>query len=482
MVFKFDKKNIDSKFLKLISLIKHTGLSRYKFNDILAWGEVYGKILCANKAEIYRDDDFEKLLISKYIDAFGAASDQVKLSRELHVISTPLVSGGHTRLMERIINLRKSSDVLVTRSVISLKNKLRLPKEIKIYYSEHGFDLPRLVGIMSRYETVFLHIHPDDLLSSVAVGVAKKSASIKVIFVNHADHVFSFGFFCSDVVAEISSYGFFLSKNKRYVNSSFLGIPLDFKKIQKIVINKEDKESVFFDILSAGSRLKYKPCSDLAFPLLATRILKEIPTAKITVVGPVLLADWWWWKAKLKNPIRLKILPILPYDEYTSILGSADVYLDSFPATGGTALPEIRSKGIPVSGLLTGSFGYTPFDAAKFSEVDDLLVALKDYMLSRKGDILYKNNNKDIILNAMLVHRVDKVKDRLDGMVDSGYIFEPYDRSTSFDIDFYRNKWRFDDVIRCGVSLLSIVLRNWFSGRIFGKINNIIKKIIYRKC
>jgi hypothetical protein len=494
MPFNPVKRSIDSKFLTLISLVKKIGLSKTDFDDILAWGEVYGRLLYINHAGIYRDDDFEQKLISGIAPAKKLAPANLP---ELHVISAPLSAGGHTRLMEKIIFLRKGGDVLVTRPLLSLKDKLRLPAETMVYQETSGFTLTQLIDIISSYKTVFLYISPDDLLASAAVGIAKQSASSRVIFVNHADHVFSFGFCNCDLVAEVSSYGFFLSTEKRNVRSSFVGIPVELDGLDQIEFDGRGtkNKNKFFEIFSAGSGIKYRPGAAHSFAELAGSLLKEISTARITVVGPQVWTDWWWWMAKLKNPARLRILPSMPYDKYMSTLAHADIYLDSFPMTGGTALPEIRSKGIPVSGLLSGSFGYTPFDAAKFSDIDGLVLAVKDYAEGNQGEICLKNNCQNTISTSHSVHGFSALKDRLDGMVNNDFLFQPYDADTAFNIDFYKNQWRTDGVIRVDLGSLIFFLKSWAAGgktimplligllsfkQVFSLINSIFAKLISR--
>lgn len=458
------RKSVDYKFTKLVEFIKKVGLSRDDVKEVMGWGEVYGRILYANQGGVYRDDDFEELLISRCAAENRAVFEKVKTLKELHVISAPLATGGHTRLMEKIIGLREGGDVLISRPVMDVSDKLRLPRGTKIYCKEHGFDVSGLIEILAKYKTIFLHINPDDLLASVAVGVVRRSISNRVIFVNHADHVFSFGFCCSDLVAEVSSYGFSLSQKKRGVSSSFLGIPMNLVDLKKIEFNAVSRRDAYFEILSAGSPLKYKPNAVLSFPRLARRILKEIPSARVTIVGPEFWVNWWWWLVKLRNPYRLRILKSMPYDEYISTLAGVSIYLDSLPMTGGTALPEVRSKGIPVSGILSGSSGYTPFDAAKFSDIDRLVEALRDYSLGN-GDILFRrNNDQNTIDSAFRVHGLPALKRRLDRMVDDDEIFRPYDDGTFFDTCFYRDQWRSEGVINISLSSFKFFLKNWYSG------------------
>lgn len=427
--------DLKTKFLELVELIKKIGLNSQDFEKAMLLGQLYGKVLYSNHSGIYRDDDFEKLLISWYIKSNPPFSIETYPVGELHILSEPLSTGGHTRLLERLIELRECGDVLISRPLNSLDGKLRLSTSSKIHSSQAGFALDELIVKISAYETVFLHIHPDDLLTAVAVGVVKRRARNKVILVNHADHVFSFGFSSADFIAEVSEYGFYLSQSRRSARSSYLGIPVAITERPILFAQKKALVSIF----SAGSEVKYKPQGKNSFPSIAGNILNAIPTSTVTVIGPNLLFNWWWWRAKLRNPRRLKIHKNLPYERYLLSIGKADIYIDSFPMTGGTALPEIRSRGIPVTGVLSGSSGYTPLDATKFLDASELIYELKRYCQDG-GVILERNNSKEILSLTKYTHHPDEIRVRLNKML-SGIMVDPPGGIKKFDVDFYERNW-----------------------------------------
>jgi hypothetical protein len=436
----------ESKFSSLVKLIRVKGLAGSLLQDVFAWGGVYGELLSANYFGVYRDDSFEELLVSRYIkEKTTSFSVPVDASGELHIVSEPFATGGHTRLLERLVSMRGGGDVLVTRPLSCIDNRLRLSADNEVFFKVDGFEVDEIVDIVKMYKTIFLHVHPEDLSACVAVGVIKKLGEIKVILVNHADHVFSFGFYCADLVAEVSGYGFYLSQVRRQVKSSFLGIPLEMKNLSEI-FERDIQSAGEVNIFTAGQALKYKPSKEFSFPVVASKILSEIPQARITVVGPNLWSDWWWWCVKFKNIKKINIVKALPYDRYVELLDGADVYVDSFPMTGGTVLPEIRSRGIPVTGILSGSIGYTPFDATKFDTSETLVSELKRFF-SGRGGIMTSNNSAEIIDLAQSVHGMLAVSQRLDHIVSSNEGSAPPSGVKSYDIDFYGRQWRSEQVV-----------------------------------
>ena len=306
---------------------------------------------------------------------------------------------------------------------------------------------------------MYLHITPDDLLASIAVAVAKKTSRARVIFVNHADHVFSFGFYAADVVAEVSTYGLLVSECKRNVSSSFLGIPLDMGLLGEITHLRPWLPGKRFEIMSVGSRLKYRPSRNHSFPKVVMLTLKNVPTARILVIGPSVLLDWWWWSAMLRFPQRLKVLPPIPYQLYLGRIAEAHLYIDSTPMTGGTTVPEIRSRGVPVTGLTSASSGYSPLDATRFPNINDLVLAIREYAWTGAGLILDKNNNKDTLERTLSVHGRASFEQRLNNIVGGLSNAAPAEVLSPKSIHYYRDQWRQRGVVNFDHKSVFFLLR-----------------------
>jgi hypothetical protein len=463
-----NKGSLSKNFNTLTALLKGIALKQALFEKALEWGEVYGRILYTNYCGIYQDDELEKTLIFKYINDnnLKAISPEVFSSRnsELHVISEPYASGGHTRLLEKLVNIRGKGDVLITKGLRGIEGRLNFANNVKVIYDENDLNINEFISYGKKYSTIFLHIHPDDLLSAVAAGVLKEIYSVNVILVNHADHVFSFGFYASSLIAEVSLYGMSVTYNSRGKQSSFLGIPLNISEFHLIPEVRKIDDTKRLNIFSGATGFKYKPSESLSFPKLCRLILKEIPNAKITVIGPRLVKDKWWWRVKLFYWNRLNIIAKLPFDEYTKLVSAADIYIDSFPMSGGTALPEIRSKTIPVIGLSSGSSGYTPWDAVKLKSTGEIIDSLKGFAKSKGKQIIEANNNTGTINLSTYVHGKNEISERLDGMVNEKIIYKEYADLAGFDVNFYHRQWLINNKVEIGKKVYSFVVKNWSSG------------------
>lgn len=431
---------------KIGKLIKDLFYNEENFEKAYNIGKIYGNLMWQNFCGLYQDNDIESLLIDKYMKNNSIYKlNKIQIDKELHVISEPLATGGHTRLLEKIISKSGSSDILIINKINY--NKINLSLNVSgrhkiIYKKNTEFSIKEIVNIMSRYGKLFLYINPDDLKTSISVGIIKKCYhDIKVIFINHADHCFSFGLYKPDIVAEISIYGKILSNKKRKVNSRFIGLPISNNVVKEIPKIRQKNEYL---IVSAASGYKFSPTEDYSFQNMIDELLTRYDNIKIIILGPDIHKYKYWENTIKKNKNRIKVIKKVSYKEYKKIMNSIDLYIDSLPITGGTTLPEIRFKGIPVTGILSPSKGYTPFDATRFRTSDELIFQIGE-LLKNRGDIIKNNNDETIIRNANEIHNIQKVRDKIDSIIKTKNENNKYIKMIKhdeYDIEFYERIWR----------------------------------------
>ena len=450
--------NFEKKFDCFAKKIKKIGLSKNKLQDALEWGELYGRVLYTNYPDVYRDDEFENTLVAQYLAESEISSFTLPRKGDLHVVSEPYSTGGHTRLLEKIIKVRGSGDVLVTRPLSSTENVLNLSDLSEIRYSQTGFAINEILNISSDYKTIFLHIHPDDLTSAVAMGVLKEKSSCRIIFINHADHIFSFGYSSSSVVAEMGPFGDKLRKVKGRGEAVYLGLPFDLDEFKPVDCQRLDGD---LTIMSGATSFKYKTAAGLSFTKLVEDILGAIPNAKLIIIGPSISFEWR--KVIMRYPTRLKVVPKLPYEEYRQLMEDVDVYIDSFPLSGGTTVPEVRSKNIPVTGVLCGSYGYTPWDKTKYSSNTKLVSALKELGESDSSDIITRNNDKNLIAECNEVHSFSKFEERLKS-ITSGVNNTDMKFNHKVNYSYFNHFWKQQEKLVLGKKSYLFLIKNWKSG------------------
>jgi hypothetical protein len=314
----------------------------------------------------YNDDGVmsSEALEQALLDRFGAdLFGDVNICDEphlpiIHVVSEIYDTGGHTLLLRQIAEAQHAAGEQP--SILCLKrtrafsfdafgipqNQVLIPQQS---YSDR-WTLPYLAKATlqgaSRAKTVVLHIHPDDIGAALAARLLRRKGR-KVFFVNHADHVFSFGPGAADAVLEISGWGWKVTSKKRASRAQhFLGIPAVIAaKDPSIEATPVDLAA---PIVSMGSSGKYQPSPGNDFPSFLIELLAKVRNS-VELVGPR-ATDSWWARLRELYPDRVIFHGPLPFDAAARIVARASCYVDSFPQGGGTAFTQAFMAGKIVFG------------------------------------------------------------------------------------------------------------------------------------
>lgn len=338
-----------------------------------------GNFLWKNSLVTFSLKEIELYLTNLIKDTVKLENNNNK-SKFLFIASELYISGGHTRLLENLASyLEESTSLLVTRQVSSEV----LTREKQFFNSIYTIEnkkqnikkITDIANTILKYKNIILNIHPDDIHSVIACNLAKKfDDNIKVFFVNHADHVFSYGVSTTDLWFEISNYGMQVDKNRELdCHTSFLGIPVTVKDVSF--------ENTYFNngdiILTAAASYKYKPIDRMSISPLLSLILKNYPDSKCIVIGVNKYRNYWWWPLKLKHPKRLTLSKAMSYDEYINTTSSAKLYIDSHPLIGGTAFVEQYFSGKICTGINGYMSGYSVLENIKKQTPFEVLSYLK---------------------------------------------------------------------------------------------------------
>jgi len=277
-------------------------------------------------------------------------SDSYEEKSFLHVLSTAYITGGHTRVVERWIenqdNKEKHSVLLLEQGSRDIPKKLKKFIEIKngeliIFNNENYIKKASMLREFAQnYEYIILHHHMYDPIPILAFGSTQTTRP--VILFNHASHLFWLGVSIADIVADIMKTSQNLSINRRKVRKSLLlPIPIqeNTEKINKIESRK--KLNLPIDqkiILSIAAPYKYKKFDKYDFIYAANTIIKNTQNTIFLVIGPNknMLIDWN--KAYKDSNNKIIALGLIPSNEIHNYIASADLYIDSFPVSSGTAL------------------------------------------------------------------------------------------------------------------------------------------------
>ncbi|MGU5784022.1 hypothetical protein ACV1DY_10855 [Aeromonas caviae] len=407
------QQRVDQNIKEFIDDLK-LSLLKQPLDEAMLQAELIGYLLHANLVDIYSLNDIESYFIEQF---FYSLSDNIEVKesntdsrdRKILFIATELyMTGGHTRLMERLaMFLDSKPDLLIARK----PSELIIERQRKFFsniYSDFDRTVSNLeqasfiLNIILGYDLIILNTHPEDIFSIIVCGLAKRmNKDIKIHFVNHSDHTFTYGSSIADVWYEISEYGKNID-NLRGLTAQkyFLGIPVDTS------INNGIRDFKFHDgdlILTAASGYKYKPSNGNSIMPLVKALLDKYKMSTFHVIGVNIFRDYWWWLLKFKYGKRLILSGSLPYEEYLNVTSKAKLYIDSHPLPGGTAFVEQFLQGRLCSGLSSDFKGYSPVELCKRHDS----ISVLSYIESIEKEQLA------IVREAVIkTHGYDSVKDR----------------------------------------------------------------------
>lgn len=390
----------------------------------LRWARWLALYLWENHLGLYRLDEIEKLIIDKCLPILTPPASSGLVDAELHVASAIYKNGGHTALMRSLMrNAKRTVHALITRSddPVGDTSLLDLQADCVSHPPQAANaqqKIEHLVDVMTRYERIILHIHPDDVMCAVALFMLKQiKPSVQIIFVNHADHVFSVGWLSVDLVMEISIYGWALRPQRQVEHiSSFIGIPIPCPP----PLERQRIAQPPF-AMSGGASFKFKPSNGMSLPHVLAQLLKEAPDLHMKVVGAS-SKDWWWWPLKIKYRKRIHLVKSLPKADYKKMLDECAIYIDSYPWLGGTAFPEALMLGVPVAGMTGLAWGYSSADQIRSSNAHNFVqTCLK--LLHKDADST--RQQEQARLRCIAFHAEKAVRDRMDACLDSNILVAP---------------------------------------------------------
>jgi hypothetical protein len=376
---------------------------------LLGWGELTA--IFAQRAATFASYRHTGLFVSPELESLLSAlsarkvqprgkPQEAPIGATLHILSRALQGGGHTRVVERWINYSPASEVhsvLITRGGKPTK---RLKTEVEkrngeiIVQSRVSPLLRRarqILSVSQGYSRIVLHVHMDDILPMLALS--NKLNLAEVIHFNHADHRFWVGASLPNRVIEMRTWGKTISERHRSINrSEVVGIPLP-EGINSQTVQRQDARvklgisSTKEVILTAGHPVKYARGASPDFPEVVRELLIGKPERQLIAIGPKASSKNNWSKLFRDFPGQVVLLPYMPKEKFDLYVRAADIGLDSFPMSGGTAVLDMISHGLPTISLRcpTGHFDVIQ-ESDFYCETIESWVAKANQILS--GDTL----------------------------------------------------------------------------------------------
>jgi glycosyltransferase involved in cell wall biosynthesis len=316
--------------------------------------------------------------------------------RVLHVTTSAVEIGGHTRMIYHWVRNDKSSShsiMLIHQGNLPIPSWLSEAVQISggtvtAFQKENNLCnkalLLRQIARQSA-DLVVLHHFGFDVVPTVAFA-AHECPPVAVL--NHADHVFWMGSSVADMVINLRTVGAEYTMERRYVPCNHvLPIPLFDHCVENSRADARKALGIREDqivLLSIGRAEKYRPYGDYSFVATANKILERESCVHLYVVGESASGIAPYLRCAIHE--RLHFVGII--EDPSQYRAAADVYLESFPFGSQTALLEAALSGLPV--------------VPAYAPLHPLLVANDDSLI----DFLHNPyNEQDYIERVLLMIR-----------------------------------------------------------------------------
>lgn len=436
-----------------------------------------GTILWLNNLGIYSLSKIEQILIEKVSNRLILDNSSNILDGNFLLVATEIyLTGGHSRLIENISTFFNEGAIDLI--IINKAGEEILKREKTFFKKIHNFNgngfsnlekIGDLSRVISKYDTIILCILPNDIITTISCAIAKKiNNNLKIYFVNHSDHSFSYGSTISDVWFEISLHGIQIDFYRNLkAHKSFLGIPVKVNSYKPLSRKFSDGDL----ILSAGSFVKYKPSNGRSLMPLINGLLSTYKKSKFLVIGIRKYRDYWWWFLKFKYWNRLILTSKLPFNEYLNVTQRARLYLDSHPFPGGTAFVEQFLNGEKLcTGLLSPFKGYTPLEKHKKEDIESVIEFIERINLEEYNSVFSEIH---------FVHSFENVQNRFLNSLKDEYSLHPFDQIDVSKVQIIvTEKIEIIPVI-VSIKKFKLLYQIYLNSKLTSFILFILKKLIY---
>jgi hypothetical protein len=206
----------------------------------------------------------------------------------------------------------------------------------------------RLRALAADYDLVLLHVNPDDPVPSLAF--AGRTDRPPIAFVNHADHLFWLGREAADLVVNNRAVAQHISEERRGIAPARNAmLPLPLEGVRRGGDREEARRKLGIApeqvlLITVGSEYKFGPIGGGHFLDAAEPVVAAHPETVLLAVGPAdqgRFAD-----ARRRTGGRVRALGTLASVDH--LYAAADIYLESYPCSSGTAVREAAAHGTPV--------------------------------------------------------------------------------------------------------------------------------------
>ena len=206
----------------------------------------------------------------------------------------------------------------------------------------------QLRNLAANFELVVLHVWNEDVVPSIAFSSCTDKP--RVLFLDHADHMFWVGLFASDFFISMRDSGMQLARERRGVDASrSLMLPIALEESQRSHARAAAKQILGYPkdsiiILSVARAVKFRTINGVSFADAHVDVLKRHSNAYLVVVGAGDRKDW----VPAISSVNGRIHSYAETPDTKLFFEAADIYVDSFPFVSITSMLEAGLYGLPL--------------------------------------------------------------------------------------------------------------------------------------
>ena len=282
-------------------------------------------------------------------------------------------TGGHTKCLESQIKslfLEYSQCLFLSKMTSSINNAENIIKNIEKYSQVDGVDENYLFFEKEVYnlykkiiefgaKTLFVYIHPNDILGTAVLSLIKRTSTINIIFFNHASHYPNLGMSFADLILEGLPSAERITHERRILNNTAI-IGLQSKKQNEtIYLTDKEKQSLRNDLkikeneevtISGGASYKFFEEDNSPYFEMIKEILSKQNNLKHIIMTKLKKSEKKIVDKIFKNSEEKSRLIFLPLsDDYEKYFQIADLYIDSFPVSSALTQIDLMRLKVPTA-------------------------------------------------------------------------------------------------------------------------------------
>ena len=326
-------------------------------------------------AEIKENTNFNMKKFDEKIASFieVAKQESKNFSKEkIAYMATELYeTGGHTKcLINQIKSLSCDYEecLFLTKKTSTYKNANKSISIIEKYAKVEGinenflFYKKQAVKLYEKIidfgaKTLFIYIHPDDILATLVISLIKRNTDIKIIFFNHSSHYPNLGMTFADLILEGMPSALKITNEKRQLyNCAVIG--LQSKEVGETnYISKDEIQNIRKELgindneimtISGGASYKFFNQNKSEYFEMIKEILETREDIKHVIMTKLKKNEIKIFNEIFKDENTKKQIIFTPLSpDYEKFFQVADLFIDSFPVSSALTQIDLMRLKVP---------------------------------------------------------------------------------------------------------------------------------------